>query len=78
MMITDDTLIWFLLGDVALIYLAAFLVQWISDKVWFWYVDKVLEAARTRPAGHHRRVNRNAAEPTASGGLRRKGFPTPA
>ena len=72
MMITDDTLVWFLLGDVALIYLGAFLVQWISDKVWFWYVDKVLEAARTRPAARHRRV-----KPKASGGLRRNGFPAP-
>ncbi len=77
MMTPEDAFVWFLLGGVALIYLAAYLAQWVAGKVRFWYVDKVLEAARTRPAGHHRRVNRDAAEPTASGGSRRNGFPTP-
>ena len=77
MMTPEDTVVWFLLGDAALIYLAAVLVQWVADKVWFWYVDKVLDAARTRHAGRHRQVKLGAAEPTASGGLRRNGFPAP-
>ncbi len=72
MMTPEQPFVWFLLGGVAPICLAAYLVQWVAGKVRFWYVDKVLDAARTRHAGRHRRV-----KPTASGGLPRNGFSAP-
>jgi len=61
-MLIGDAFIWFLLGDVAVIYLAAFLLQWVADKVWFRYVDKVLEAAQDSSADRYRRVAFGGAE----------------
>ena len=47
MTVTETNFVWFLVGNVILIYVAAYAFDVIANKankVWFWYVDRVLEA----------------------------------
>ena len=43
MTITETNFMWFVVGDIVMIYVFSYGVQWIIDKIWWWYVDKVLE-----------------------------------
>ncbi len=51
MTVTETNYVWYLIGDVALIYAATLALKWIGDKVWWWYVGKVLGSRTQR----HRR-----------------------
>ncbi len=51
MTVTETNYAWYLAGDVALIYAATLALKWIGDKVWWWYVGKVLGSRTQR----HRR-----------------------
>ena len=50
MTVTETNYLWYLVGDVALIYTVVLALVWIGNRVWWWYVGKVL-GSRTR---HHR------------------------
>ncbi len=54
MTVTETNYLWYLVGDVALIYTVVLALVWIGNRVWWWYVGKVL-GSRTR---HHRRPPR--------------------
>ena len=54
MTVTEANYVWYLVGDVALIYATALALKWIGDKVWWRYVDKVLGSLTRR----HRRPPR--------------------
>ncbi len=54
MTVTETNYLWYLVGDVALIYAATLALKWIGDKVWWWYVGKVLGSRARR----HRRPPR--------------------
>ncbi len=51
MAVTETNYVWYLVGDVVLIYAAALALKWIGEKVWWWYVGKVLGS---RTQGHRR------------------------
>jgi hypothetical protein len=73
MSLTETNFLWFLVGDVVLLYVLAYGLEWIVDKVWWWYVDKVLEGfepdgtADNRPKKPHvGRLGTAKAEASAS------------
>ncbi len=53
MTVTETNYVWYLVGDVALIYAATLALKWIGDKVWWWYVGKVLGSLGPSATGDH-------------------------
>lgn len=48
MTVTETNFMWFLVGDVILIYVAVYAFDFIANRIWFWFVDRVLEAQQER------------------------------